>query len=72
MILTLDEKRSAGHLAFFERPDGTRAELFEQRGEIYVAPIGNAFDIDTGNRIGRWEGPSWQKDYLLKVFGVTL
>lgn len=43
-------RKSVGHLEF-----AGRFEFYEQDGEVYRAPVGNAFDLE-GRRHGRWEG----------------
>lgn len=49
-------KKSIGHIGF--SADGA-VEFYAQGGEVYHAPIANAFDVD-GRRHGRWEGSlSW-------------
>jgi hypothetical protein len=42
-------RKSQGHITFT-----ATAELYEQDGEVYKAPLSNAFDLD-GRRHGRWE-----------------
>lgn len=44
-------RRSRGHICF---AFGGAVEFYEQRGEVYRAPVSNAFDVD-GFRMGRWE-----------------
>jgi hypothetical protein len=44
--------RSEGHLGWSR--DGSW-EYWEHNGEVYRAPVGNAFDVRTGRRLGRWE-----------------
>ncbi len=44
-------RKSKGHLAWLD--DGQR-EAYEQDGEIYIASVHNAIDVD-GYRHGRWE-----------------
>ena len=63
-------KRSKGHVGFFTRPDGTTAELFEENGELHTAPVSNVFDLDTGNRHGRWEAPARMLDELKVSLGI--
>ncbi len=43
--------KSAGHITFVEG-----FEWIEEGDDLIRAPISAAFDVTTGNRIGRWEG----------------
>lgn len=60
--------KSTGHVCFDE--SGTR-ELILQGDDLYIAPVHNAFDVHTGNRIGRWEGPNCDsyRAYLAEYCG---
>lgn len=49
--------KSSGHLGWFRRPDGTLSELYSERGALWTASEHSVIDMDTGNRIGRWEAP---------------
>jgi len=42
-------RKSVGHICF-----SGSFEYLEHDGEVYCAPLGNAFDLD-GRRHGRWE-----------------
>ncbi len=44
-------QKSEGHIGTIF--NGTY-EVFEQEGQVFLAPVGNSFDID-GYRHGRWE-----------------
>jgi len=44
-------RRSNGHICF---AFGGAVEFYEQAGEVFRAPIRNAFDVE-GRRAGRWE-----------------
>lgn len=51
---------SVGHIAF--SADGA-VEYYEQAGQVFRAPVANAFDVD-GRRHGRWEGTrAWFERY---------
>lgn len=42
-------------------------------GDWYSAPRGNAVDVRTGYRIGRWQGPArWTVEQVAEFFGVDL
>lgn len=50
------EARSNGHIAFIQPVEGyTPFELYERDGLIFRAPLGNAFDVRSGSRVGRFE-----------------
>lgn len=44
-------RRSTGHVCF---AFGGAVEFYEQGGEVFRAPVSNAFDVE-GRRMGRWE-----------------
>lgn len=50
-------RKSEGHIAWIRsgHKDGTHYEAYEQGGEVYLANVANAFDLN-GFRHGRWEG----------------
>jgi len=50
-------KKSKGHIAF-----AGNFEFYLRDGEVYRAPLHNAFDLD-GYRHGRWEGPDRSSTY---------
>lgn len=60
--------KSRGHIAWSK--DGA-FEFYEVRGEVYRAPIGNVFDLDTKARIGRWEGSRAHFDRFRDVFDLA-
>jgi len=58
-----EPEKSKGHVAFFTGTDGSQYELYKQdNGELYRAPVSNVIDLDTGNRIGRFEATKAQAD----------
>lgn len=61
--------KSKGHIFFFARVDGSQCELYEDaQGDTFVAPVTACIDIDSGYRIGRWEGPSHYRQYVIDMF----
>jgi hypothetical protein len=50
-------KISRGHVAWFNKTDGAVYELYRIGDDLYTAPISNVIDMDTQNRIGRYEAP---------------
>lgn len=71
ILTSADEpQKSVGHLGFFT-VNGRRKELLEyETGGIYTADLDDVIDVRTGFRIGRWEGPAWQKDTILTRLGL--
>ena len=46
-------EKSKGHIGW--TPDGKYEYWQTDGGEVYFAPVSNVFDLDNGNRFGRWE-----------------
>jgi hypothetical protein len=68
-VATTEPVKSKGHVMFFNRPDGTMAELYrDASGDFNTAPIGSVIDIDTKNRIGRFEARGWLENDIVKQF----
>jgi hypothetical protein len=63
-MTTTDLEKSQGHLCF---KDGLEWYVFG--GDLYRAPIGNAFDCDTHVRFGRWESTVEHARRYPGVFG---
>lgn len=65
--------RSKGH-AFFYTPEGQpeAVEVYrEEDGSWYRAPVSNAMDVETNNRIGRWIGPkAWDETKVRQYLGL--
>ena len=62
--------KSSGHIAWsLDRS----AEFYEVQGEVFRAPIGNAFDVDTNARNGRWEcsRSMWDRYFAAVYRGVV-
>ena len=61
-------QKSSGHIGFFVRTDGTKCELYEEKnGDVYTAPLSNVIDVETGNRIGRYECGKNMKSYIVGI-----
>lgn len=59
--------KSRGHVGFYTY-EGTQYEVYKDaNGNLYRAPVGNVIDLDTGNRIGRWEAPAHMADKQAEV-----
>lgn len=75
MIILTESKSyepSKGHLGDYTY-QGTTYEVYEDaKGDIWRAPISSVIDVRTGYRIGRWEGPKHQRDYILKSLGIEV
>jgi hypothetical protein len=63
-------QKSVGHIGWFHRPDGQLCELYEDGGELFTAPVSNVIDLDTGNRIGRFEAPLHMLTYVKQYLKV--
>jgi hypothetical protein len=60
--------KSKGHVAFFKSPDGPWFELFKDaKGDLYRARDSAVIDMDTKNRIGRFEAPAHMADKQVDV-----
>lgn len=70
-MVSAEPEKSKGHIGFFGAGDRKRELLAYSNGEIYIAHLDDVVDVNTGNRIGRWEGPAWQKDDIMARFGIT-
>jgi hypothetical protein len=56
-------EKSQGHIGFFKDSEGRQHELYKTPGgELFRAPVSNVIDLDTKNRIGRWEAPAHMSD----------
>jgi hypothetical protein len=55
-------RKSKGHICFVGN-----FELYEQDGEVFRAPLHNAFDID-GRRHGRWQCTRKHFDQFRKLY----
>jgi hypothetical protein len=61
--------KSTGHIFFFTRRDGSVCELYaDALGNTYTAPISACIDIESGYRIGRFEGPAHYRQYVEDTF----
>ena len=59
--------KSKGHVAF----DRFFDEYFiASNGDLYRAPVSNVIDLDTGNRIGRFEASASQANDRLAMLGI--
>lgn len=69
---TTEPIKSKGHVLFFTRPDGTKAEVFfkEKGGDVYTAPISDVIDTETGNRFGRFEVPNHMADQFIRSIAI--
>ncbi len=49
-------RKSEGHIAWMRssHSNGAHYEIYEQGGNVYLASVSNAFDLN-GYRHGRWE-----------------
>jgi hypothetical protein len=66
-ILSEAPQKSPGHITF----SGDFEFYEDARGEVYRAPLSNAFDCLTGYRIGRWECSRAHFDRFRQLTGVT-
>ena len=58
---------SVGHVLWFRDPSsGVLCELFSTENGLYRAPYYAA--MERGARMGRWEGPAWQRERIVRVF----
>ena len=67
--------KSKGHVAFDRFDDGSMAWPFDEyfiasNGDLYCAPVSNVIDLDTGNRIGRFEASASQANDRLAMLGI--
>lgn len=70
-MVSTEPEKSKGHIGFFGAGDRKRELLAYGNGEIYTANLDDVIDVNTGNRIGRWEGPAWQKDDIMARLGIV-
>lgn len=63
-------QKSVGHIGWFHRPDGQLCELYEDAGDLFTAPVSTVIDLDTRNRIGRFEAPTHMLTYVKQYLKV--
>ena len=55
-------EKSRGHMGFVGNN-----EYYDYKGQVYRAPIHNAFDCNEGVRIGRWESSREHFDHYHSI-----